>query len=54
MKDGWFDHYERLEAEHPDWSADKLCDHAMMAMVEKGRERADQMKEMRKYQGGKP
>ena len=34
MKEVWFAHYERLEAEYPDATDDELCDMAEEALID--------------------
>lgn len=41
MKEEWFAHYERLEAEHPTATDEELCDMAEEALIDNMSSAAD-------------
>lgn len=47
----WFRNFERLEAEHPDWSQDKLSEAALDAQRDEMADQADMMVDAKKEQG---
>ena len=49
-KANWFEHYERLEAEHPTWTDDQLSDGALEAQRDQMADRVDQMKDQKMEQ----
>ena len=48
-KDAWFAEFERLEAEHPELSDDKLSDLATKALADSMADAADQALDEAKY-----
>ncbi len=50
-KERWFAQYERLEAEFPDWSDDKLSEAALEAQRDEMADQADMMVDQQKEQG---
>lgn len=49
MKEAWFAHYERLEAEHPTATNDELCDMADEALTDQLSSEADSAYDARKH-----
>lgn len=46
-RDNWFEHFERLDAEHPEKSDDELSEMATEAQVDEMADRADQINDER-------